>query len=234
MDDSCSGKMSQLVWNIYYILVYRLKQFIKTINAKNRLFEISASLLNQFFRTSAHLICHIFILAYAAHNALYLRIKYNSFPPGSGTEPKIIICIRRMESEKSTSRITCRAVQRQKVAGIYLAQNRSETMVMASILLFIMAMLKTGQDISELEREKQEALATNRTKTNFLANMSHEIRTPINTIIGMNQMILRESTQEEILEYASNVDNASKLLVTLVNDILDFSKIESGKIKTYM
>ncbi len=118
-----------------------------------------------------------------------------------------------------------------EVAGIYLAQNRSETMVMASILLFIMAMLKTGQDISELEREKQEALATNRTKTNFLANMSHEIRTPINTIIGMNQMILRESTQEEILEYASNVDNASKLLVTLVNDILDFSKIESGKIE---
>ncbi len=117
-----------------------------------------------------------------------------------------------------------------EVAGIYLAQNRSETMVMASILLFIMAMLKTGQDISELEREKQEALATNR-KTNFLANMSHEIRTPINTIIGMNQMILRESTQEEILEYASNVDNASKLLVTLVNDILDFSKIESGKIE---
>ncbi|MDE7325764.1 MAG: response regulator [Lachnospiraceae bacterium] len=118
-----------------------------------------------------------------------------------------------------------------EVAGIYCARNRSEAMVMASILLFVMAMLKTSQDISELEREKQEALATNRTKTNFLANMSHEIRTPINTIIGMNQMILRESAQKEILEYANNVDNASKLLITLVNDILDFSKIESGKLE---
>ena len=70
-------------------------------------------------------------------------------------------------------------------------------MVFASVLLFVMAMLKTSQDIRELEREKQDALATNRTKTNFLANMSHEIRTPINTIIGMNQMILRESTQKK-------------------------------------
>lgn len=118
-----------------------------------------------------------------------------------------------------------------EVAGIYLAQNRSRTMVFASVLLFVMAMLKTSQDIRELEREKQDALATNRTKTNFLANMSHEIRTPINTIIGMNQMILRESTQKEILEYAGNVDNASKLLLTLVNDILDFSKMESGKLE---
>ena len=118
-----------------------------------------------------------------------------------------------------------------EVAGIYLAQNQSKAMVFASILLFVMAMLKTSQDIRELEREKQDALATNRTKTNFLANMSHEIRTPINTIIGMNQMILRESTQKEVLEYAGNVDNASKLLLTLVNDILDFSKIESGKLE---
>lgn len=118
-----------------------------------------------------------------------------------------------------------------EVAGVYLAQNRSKAMVFASILLFVMAMLKTSQDIRELEREKRDALATNQTKTNFLANMSHEIRTPINTIIGMNQMILRESIQKEVLEYAGNVDNASKLLLTLVNDILDFSKIESGKLE---
>ncbi|MBR6637838.1 MAG: hypothetical protein IKK96_03145 [Lachnospiraceae bacterium] len=39
----------------------------------------------------------------------------------------------------------------------------------------------------------------------FLANMSHEIRTPINTVIGMNEMILRENKDETIDEYATNI-----------------------------
>lgn len=118
-----------------------------------------------------------------------------------------------------------------EILGIYFAENRSKVLVVAAFVIFVMAVLKTGQDIVELEREKQEALATSQTKNNFLANMSHEIRTPINSIIGMNQLILRESTEKPILEYASNVENASRLLLTLVNDILDFSKMESGKLE---
>ncbi len=118
-----------------------------------------------------------------------------------------------------------------EVIGIYRAENRGKLLVVAVFLLFVMAVLKTGQDIVEIEREKQEMLATNQTKNNFLTNMSHEIRTPINSIIGMNQLILRESTEKSVLEYAGNVENASRLLVTLVNDILDFSKMESGKLE---
>ncbi len=71
--------------------------------------------------------------------------------------------------------------------------------------------------------------AANTAKSSFLANMSHEIRTPINAIIGMNEMIIRESGEKEILKYAENVKTASKNLLDIVNDILDFSKIESGK-----
>ncbi len=71
--------------------------------------------------------------------------------------------------------------------------------------------------------------AANTAKSSFLANMSHEIRTPINAIIGMNEMIIRESNEKEILQYAENVQSASKNLLDIVNDILDFSKIESGK-----
>ncbi len=59
--------------------------------------------------------------------------------------------------------------------------------------------------------------------------MSHEIRTPINTIIGLNEMILREDISDEIAENAVNIQNASKMLLTTINDILDLSKLESGK-----
>ena len=59
--------------------------------------------------------------------------------------------------------------------------------------------------------------------------MSHEIRTPINAVLGMDEMILRESTNPKILGYASDIKQAGSMLLSLINDILDFSKIESGK-----
>lgn len=78
---------------------------------------------------------------------------------------------------------------------------------------------------------KNDAEQANHAKSDFLANMSHEIRTPINAVLGMNEMILRESTEEAVLEYASNVDSSGKFLLSLINDILDISKIESGKME---
>lgn len=76
-----------------------------------------------------------------------------------------------------------------------------------------------------------EAEQANKAKGQFLASMSHEIRTPLNAIIGMDSMILRESKEEQILDYARDIEGAGKSLLSLINDILDFSKIESGKME---
>jgi len=94
------------------------------------------------------------------------------------------------------------------------------------------------EDITE-ERKSREALldisaratAASEAKSAFLSNMSHEIRTPINAVLGMNEMIIRETGEQNILEYAENIRNAGKSLLSLVNDILDFSKIEAGKLE---
>jgi len=99
------------------------------------------------------------------------------------------------------------------------------------MVLLLTAVSKTARELMAIEKEKQIAIASSRAKAQFLANMSHEIRTPINTIIGMNEMILRENSEETVQEYAHNVKNASKILLGLVNDVLDFSKIESGKME---
>ena len=61
--------------------------------------------------------------------------------------------------------------------------------------------------------------------------MSHEIRTPINAILGMNEMILRESKNPDVIDYATNIQSAGRTLLTLINSILDFSKIEDGKME---
>lgn len=85
------------------------------------------------------------------------------------------------------------------------------------------------QHQKELEAELKVAEARSEAKSLFLSNMSHEIRTPINAVLGMNEMILRESREQNTLEYAENIKNAGNTLLGLVNDILDFSKIEAGK-----
>ncbi len=87
---------------------------------------------------------------------------------------------------------------------------------------------KTNKRLREL---KEMADAANKAKSNFLANMSHEIRTPINTVLGMDEIILREATEVTIKGYAENIREAATTLLSIVNDLLDFSKIESGKME---
>lgn len=99
------------------------------------------------------------------------------------------------------------------------------------IALLISAGLKSIRDLLNIERDKQIAISASEAKAKFLANMSHEIRTPINTVIGMNEMILRENKDEAIEEYAYSIKSASQMLLSLINDVLDFSKIEAGKLQ---
>ena len=96
-----------------------------------------------------------------------------------------------------------------------------------------------------LKLEKEAADQANQAKSDFLADMSHEIRTPINAVLGMNEMILRESVKardneipdkdrinnsfSNIISYSHNIESAGNNLLAIINDILDLSKIEAGK-----
>ncbi|MDO5127281.1 MAG: ATP-binding protein [Eubacteriales bacterium] len=105
------------------------------------------------------------------------------------------------------------------------------TLAFGLVVLFIFAVGETLDTVGRTYREKQEAIMAGEAKTKFLANVSHEIRTPINTVIGLNTMILRECENTAIRDYAMDIQNASQSLLVLVNDILDLSKIEFGKME---
>lgn len=105
-------------------------------------------------------------------------------------------------------------------------------MCISAVIALINRLIRWQQDANrKLAEAADAALSAEKAQAQFMAQMSHEIRTPINAVLGMNEMILRESDNNDILDYSTNIKRAGNTLLTLINGILDFSKMESGKME---
>ncbi len=97
----------------------------------------------------------------------------------------------------------------------------------------IIAKQETEDARIRTEKSIKKATIANKAKSNFLASTSHEIRTPMNAILGINEMILNETTDSETRNAALDVKKSGEYLLNLVNNILDISKIEAGKMEIF-
>ncbi|MBR5636876.1 MAG: response regulator [Pseudobutyrivibrio sp.] len=105
-------------------------------------------------------------------------------------------------------------------------------LIMGLLFLIIMSYFRALKDIRNTEREMFAAVQAHDASTAFMTRMSHEMRTPINAILGMNKMILRESKEDNVLEYARDVNSAGNYLLSIVNEVLDLAKVTAGKIES--
>lgn len=105
---------------------------------------------------------------------------------------------------------------------------------LVSVLLSMLIIFQTKLYLSEnklVQEQKKDIEEINKAQNRFFSSMSHEIRTPINTIIGLNEMIMREAISDEVYEDAKNIESASRILLHLINEILDMSKLDSGRME---
>ncbi|WP_170309538.1 CHASE domain-containing protein [Litorilituus lipolyticus] len=89
---------------------------------------------------------------------------------------------------------------------------------------------KVADKTKQLVDQNIELTAANKAKNLFLANISHEYRTPLNAIIGFTEIAQREVKEPVALEYLTQIQASSDILLKIVNDVLDTSKIQSGEL----
>ncbi|TFZ07788.1 hybrid sensor histidine kinase/response regulator [Ramlibacter humi] len=88
-----------------------------------------------------------------------------------------------------------------------------------------------AQDVTELRRARDAAVAASQAKSRFLSSMSHEIRTPMNAVVGMLALLQATGLDSRQKDYTDKAEGAARSLLSLLNDILDFSKIEAGRMQ---
>ena len=116
------------------------------------------------------------------------------------------------------------------ISGVVCIVALITCVILVYILMSNLINLQNRANI-KLKESADAAIEADKAKSDFLAQMSHEIRTPINTVLGMNEMILHESSDPKIRDYSANIHSAGKTLLSLINSILDFSKIEDHKME---
>ena len=107
-----------------------------------------------------------------------------------------------------------------------MLQNNEQNPIITGLLVNIQEIKDKEEELIRARKLAEQA----ELKQSFLANMSHEIRTPLNAIVGFSNLLTTEKniSEEEKKEFASIIDNNTRLLLKLVNDVLELSRIESG------
>lgn len=109
------------------------------------------------------------------------------------------------------------------------ATERKRTTGLAFGIIGIIGMVGIGGATFQINRKKELAEAANRTKSAFLANMTHDMRTPLTGILGMTELLERETQDSHHRYLLANLRKATDSLLTVVDGIMRYSLLEADR-----
>ena len=109
------------------------------------------------------------------------------------------------------------------------ATERKRTTGLAFGIIGIIGMVGIGGATFQINRKKELAEAANRTKSAFLANMTHDMRTPLTGILGMTELLERETQDSRHRYLLANLRKATDSLLTVVDGIMRYSLLEADR-----
>ncbi len=108
-----------------------------------------------------------------------------------------------------------------------LVEERTDDLVQANRELK-KEIIRRKETEDKLKIALEKAQEADRIKSNFLSSISHELRTPLNAIIGFSEIIDRDTSLDEIMEFKKIINHSGNHLLHLVEGIFDLTLLDSG------
>jgi signal transduction histidine kinase len=84
---------------------------------------------------------------------------------------------------------------------------------------------------SDIESQRDSAVAAPRLKSEFLSRMGDEVTTPMKSVVSMLKLLSEYSFEEEPKQLLNIAKRSTRTLVNNLNNIMDFSKLDADMLK---
>ena len=101
-------------------------------------------------------------------------------------------------------------------------------LILALLLVITFYYMRSLSLNRKLDAANKAVVKASHMKSSFIQHITHEIRTPLNSIIGFSSLMAAGGlTQEEIEEYARQMESSNAYLLDLVNNVIDIADMDS-------
>lgn len=106
----------------------------------------------------------------------------------------------------------------------------SKPLIKEELFIKVDQILKLRRQSKMLLKQVKELEELDRIKDQFLAVASHDLRSPLNVILGLSDLLEKDSDYtDDVHEMGRQINNSGKQVLDMVEELLELSEVQLGK-----